>query len=271
MREYKLGINKKNPYDVEFHIAELYDNQESSSHDVDLIIELLSQYECNNILEPFCGTGRILLPIAEKGFRVTGIDSSKVMLNQLKNKIEAKPSQVRNRIEVIRADLTECTWPKGYDAIILGGNCFFELAELREQERVLQKAYDSVRKGGYIFIDNDNIENELPDSWCNMNVENKLFPSGVCKDGIELRGYSKPTYVDKKNKIWKAQRRLEVYKDNEMTEEYVWEQQKHPIGYSEIMDMVKKLNLSVINVWAGTKERKNFTPDSCRATFWLQK
>lgn len=56
-----------------------------------------------------------------------------------------------------------------------------------------------------------------------------------------------------------------------MIEEYVWEQQKHPIGYSEIVEIIKKLNLSIINVWSGTKDRESFTFDSRRATFWLQK
>lgn len=244
---------------------------ESPSHDINLITELLSQYECKNVLEPFCGTGRILIPLAEKGFEITGIDGAEVMLNKLRNKVKIKPHSIRNRIKTIKADLTEYSWPKGYDAIILGGNCFFELSELEEQEKILQKAYNSVNEGGYIFVDNDNIENELPDSWCNVNVENKSFPSGICEDGIELKGHSKPIYVDKKNKIWKAQKRIEVYKDNKMIEEYVWEQQKHPIGYSEIIDMVNKLELSIINVWAGTKDRRSFTTDATRATFWLQK
>lgn len=266
-----MSINKQNPYDIEPHIAEIYDDMVMPSHDVDSIIELLSQYECKNILEPFCGTGRILIPIAEKGFEVTGIDGAEVMLNKLRSKIDAKSSDIRNRIKTMKADLTEYTWPTGYDAIILGGNCFFELAELEEQEKILQKAYDSVKEGGYIFIDNDSIEDELPDSWCNINVENLAFPSCKCKDGIELKAYTKPIYVDKKNKIWKAQRRLEVYKDNEMIDEYVWEQQKHPIGYSEIMTMIDKLGLSIINVWSGTKERKEYTTGDSRATFWLQK
>lgn len=266
-----MSINKKNPYDVEVHIAEIYDNLVTESHDVNFIIELLSQFKCNNILEPFCGTGRILLPIAEKGFSVTGIDGSGVMLNQLHNKIRDKFLNISNRIKIIKADVTEYSWGTGYDAIILGANCFFELATLEEQEKVLKKAYNSVREGGYIFIDNDNIENELPDSWCKVNTENESFPSGICQDGAELRAYLKPIYVNKAKKIWKAQRRLEVYKDSKITEEYTWEQQKHPIGYSEIMNMVNKLNLSVINVWSGTNERKSFTPGSNRATFWLQR
>lgn len=35
--------------------------------------------------------------------------------------------------------------------------------------------------------------------------------------------------------------------------------------------MVNKLELSIINVWEGTKDRRSFTTDATRATFWLQK
>ncbi|WP_157950074.1 class I SAM-dependent methyltransferase [Vallitalea okinawensis] len=266
-----MSINKKNPYDVESHIAEIYDNIECNRDDVNLILQLLKEFNCKNILEPFCGTGRILLSLAENGFDVTGIDASHVMLNALQKKRAAQSTSIRNKVKIIVADVTEYGWAKGYDAIILGCNCLFELATLEEQEKVLTKAYNSVKSGGYIFIDSDIIENELPDYWCKLNTENSAFPSGLCEDGIELKSYSKPTFVDKKNKIWKASRRTEVYKDSKIIAEYSWKQQKHPIGYSEIMNIVANLNLSVINVWGDIIGKKPFKLGSGRATFWLKK
>ena len=82
---------------------------------------------------------------------------------------------------------------------------------------------------------------------------------------------AKPVFVDKKNKIWKASRRMEVYKENKVIAEYSWEQQKHPIGYSEISQMISSLNLSVISVWGNIIEKTPFTSESSRATFWLKK
>ena len=130
----------------------------------------------------------------------------------------------------------------------MGGNCFFELASLEEQELILYKAYEAANNNGYIFIDNDNIENKLPDSWCKLNVENKAFPTGKCQDGTELKGFLMPVYADKKDRIRKAKRRLEVYKDNKIVNQYEWEIQKHPIGYNDIIKMLKKLELKIINV-----------------------
>lgn len=38
------------------------------------------------ILEPLCGSGRFLVPFMERGFDISGIDSSKEMLGKLKQK-----------------------------------------------------------------------------------------------------------------------------------------------------------------------------------------
>ncbi len=267
----KLIINKQNPYDVEEHIAEIYDQVETTVEDVELIMELLREHQCENVLEPFCGTGRILLPIAKEGVAITGMDGANMMLNRLRKKLGKENDRVEKRISLIHAELMSYNWPRGFDAVILGGNFFFEFATLDEQQKILRKAYHSVKKGGYIFISSDIIEKELPDFWCNVNVENRAFPSGVCKDGMELKAYSKPVYVDRVNKIWKAHRRLEVYKNNKLTKEYTWEIQKYPIGYSEILDMIKQLDMEIMEAWGDVKSRKSFSPGDDKATLWLRK
>lgn len=267
----KLLINKQNPYDVEEHIAEIYDREETTTEDVELILELLEKHQCKNVLEPFCGTGRILLPIAQKGMKITGIDASQGMLDRLNKKLKEKSESVKKNVSVSHAELVSYTWPSGFDAVILGGNCFFEFGSLAEQQEILTKAYESVKPGGYIFISSDSIEGELPDYWCNVGEENPAFPSGICKDGVELRGYSKPVYVDKTNKIWKAHRRLEVFKNNKLTEEYHWKIQKYPIGYSEILEMIHQLDLEIIDTWGDIKLRKPFKTGDVKAAFWLRK
>jgi len=266
-----LIINKQNPYDVEEHIAEIYDREETTVEDVELITELLIRHQCRNVLEPFCGTGRILLPIAKLGVTIVGMDGAKMMLNRLEEKLDAEPESVKNNVSIIHSELMSYSWPAGFDAVILGGNFFFEFASLEEQQKILNKAYHSVKKGGYIFISSDSIEKELPDYWCNVGVENRAFPSGVCKDGAELKAYSKPVYVDRTKKIWKAERRLEVYENNKLTKEYSWEIQKHPIGYSEIIDMINMFDLEIIESWGDIKTRKPFSTGDDKAALWLRK
>lgn len=271
MEAVKLLINKQNPYNVEEHIPEIYDQVETTREDVKLIQELLANYNCKNVLEPFCGTGRILLPIARMGRRVTGMDGAKMMLNRLEKKFADEPEKLTKNVVLIHAELMDYSWPSEFDAVILGGNFFFEFATLEEQQKILTKAYHSVRKGGYIFLSSDIIEGELPEHWCRLNVESSAFPSGKCRDGVELKAYSKPVYVDKANKIWKAERRLEVYDDNQIIKEYRWEIQKHPIGYGEILEMIKGLDLKILETWGDIKNRKPYNNGDDKVALWLWK
>ena len=54
-------------YDVEPHIAEIYDQSETYTDDVELVRNLVDRQGFLRILEPFCGTGRILIPLALDG------------------------------------------------------------------------------------------------------------------------------------------------------------------------------------------------------------
>lgn len=266
-----MSLNQSNPYDVEKHISEIYDKQESGTEDVECIIKLAYDYNCNTILEPFCGTGRILLPLLEKGFNVTGIDESKVMIQLLRSKLENNKYDLTIKPKIICSDALDCDWHDHYDLIVLGNNCFFELPTLEDQENLIIKAFKYLNSGGYLFIDNDNIEGELPEHWCKIGTETPGFPTGFSNDKTELRSFVNPIFVDSKNKIWRAERRTEVYQDGVLMNTLNWTQQKHAIGYSEIEPIINKLDMTILNKWNGT-DGLEFDPlTSKRATLWAQK
>src|SRR3972149_2266514 len=90
-----------NMYDVEPHIAEIYDQSETYADDVALIRRLIGPLphpaHCKDqqwrgrkhlrILEPFCGTGRILIPLAEDGHTLVGLDQAGGMLARAASKL----------------------------------------------------------------------------------------------------------------------------------------------------------------------------------------
>ena len=85
-------INEVNPYDVESHLPEIYDQEETQTHDLEYVMKLLQNTNCGTILAPFYGTGRILLPLAEEGYEIVGIDSSVGMLRRLREKLHEFPT-----------------------------------------------------------------------------------------------------------------------------------------------------------------------------------
>jgi SAM-dependent methyltransferase len=137
-----------NQYDFDSHLAEFYDEHETERNDVALLRQLIGKDSPLRILEPFCGAGRLLLPLAEDGHELVGIDAARTMLDRLRQKLTALLAAVRTRVRLIEGDVLELEWPSGFDLVILGGNCFYELASPEEQESCIAKAARSLRPGG---------------------------------------------------------------------------------------------------------------------------
>ncbi len=78
-------------YDVDYRITEIYDQTETQTEDISLIKELIGDNRSLKILEPFCGNGRIFIPLAQDGHEIVGIDKSTPMLDSARDKIRELP------------------------------------------------------------------------------------------------------------------------------------------------------------------------------------
>src|SRR5690554_3354241 len=59
-----------------------------------------------HILEVGAGTGRLAFGLAERGFRVTGVDIAPTMLDQARAKFARAPREVADRLTFVRGDMT---------------------------------------------------------------------------------------------------------------------------------------------------------------------
>src|SRR5579872_5266195 len=81
-----MASSSQNPFD---RFARLYDwEHDDYVVDVDLHVGLARRFG-GPVLELACGTGRLLAPLAEAGFSVTGVDSSPAMLSRARNRLDA--------------------------------------------------------------------------------------------------------------------------------------------------------------------------------------
>ena len=71
------------------------------------------------VLELACGTGRVLLPIAEQGIRIDGVDSSPTMLAQLEHKLAREPQHIRELVEIASGDLRSYRSRRKYALVII--------------------------------------------------------------------------------------------------------------------------------------------------------
>lgn len=233
-------------YDIELHIAEIYDQSETYTDDVELVRNLIGERGPLRILEPFCGTGRILIPLVLDGHELIGLDQAEGMLAHARTKIKQLPEEVQHRVILAQADVTREEWPQGFDLVILGGNCFYELATPQEQEGCIISAAASLNSGGYVYVDNNHMEGDLNESWQKPGV-NQGFPTGTC-----FRRCTKVTLPD----------------GSIVEKECV--QQKQPVSTVEVQTWLEA-NGFVIEQLYGDRAGNPYTETSSRAIFWARK
>ncbi len=106
------------------------------------------------VLEYGCGNGRITLPMARTGARVTGVDLSRPMLDDLEKRLAGEPEAVRERVRVVRGDMrTARLEAKGFDRIVCPFNAFLHLYERRDVEQFLERVGYHLAPGAELVFD----------------------------------------------------------------------------------------------------------------------
>jgi SAM-dependent methyltransferase len=80
---------------------------ERTERELEGLIQLLGMPEGSSILDLCCGHGRHAIPLAQRGYQVTGQDLSKVFLERAKKEAEARGVEVRYQYCVLTCSLTE--------------------------------------------------------------------------------------------------------------------------------------------------------------------
>jgi SAM-dependent methyltransferase len=142
--------DRDDPYAL---LPELYDLEHAQfSDDIDLYLRL-AEVVGDPVLELGCGTGRVLLPLAAAGHRVTGIDRSPPMLNRARSAV--LESGFSERVALMEGSMTEADRAGGgpFGLVIFSLNGLMHLPTKAEQRAALSAARRSLDPRGMLVID----------------------------------------------------------------------------------------------------------------------
>lgn len=104
------------------------------------------------VLELMCGTGRIMIPLADAGLEITGVDKSGAMLDILSAKLELIGGKVERNIDVIQGDIRTFKANRKFRLALIPFNSFLHLLSRRDQEVALSNVRDHMESGGLLVI-----------------------------------------------------------------------------------------------------------------------
>ncbi len=102
-----------------------------------------------NALDLCCGPGRCSIVLAEAGFRVTGVDRTRFLLDQAR----ARAKQARVEVEWVEADMRDFVRPETFDLVVNMFTSFGYFDDQHEDRQVLWNIHASLRPGGVCLME----------------------------------------------------------------------------------------------------------------------
>lgn len=211
------------------------------------------------VLEAGVGSGRVLIPLLEKGFVVDGIDYSADMLHSCRERCKERglaPELYEMRLESFQL-------PHKYKAIIMPTGSFCLIENREDSIRVLQNLLNHLEAGGRIIVDL-----LLPHDFKEGEIATKVFalPHG---EGITLE--SKSIAIDWVNQRTNSILKYEKWKDGKLIDTELQEFGLRWYGVEEFRLLLEGLGFTNITCSSGYVHGKYPTDPGEIITFEAEK
>lgn len=134
-------------------IARFYDAENlDMTDDLAFYSELAAEYG-EPILDVGCGTGRVMLHLAQEGYQCVGVDTSPQMLARGKRKVEALGADVVELARFVEGDIATYSAPNTYNMILLPYHAFMHFQEQEQQLAILHQLKTNLAEDGIIVFD----------------------------------------------------------------------------------------------------------------------
>ena len=141
-------------YDEYALAAEFYDETVPYRQRQDVAFYVEAARESGGpVLEIGCGTGRVLIPTAQAGIEIVGLDLSPRMLARCQEKLSREPADVQARAQLIRADMRRFDLGRRFRLVTTPFRPFQHLISVEEQMCCLATIRRHLVDGGRLVLD----------------------------------------------------------------------------------------------------------------------
>jgi SAM-dependent methyltransferase len=113
-------------------------------------IEEYISHDVNRVLEPACGTGRLLVDIADMGFEVTGYDLSDEMVAYSTQRVEK--SGAKDKVTVLKGDMITAAFEEQFDLAFNAINSLRYLMSDKDYVQHFRNTAASLKTGGVYLV-----------------------------------------------------------------------------------------------------------------------
>ena len=134
-------------------LAAIYDAIYADRDDAGFWRAMAAEAGGGTVLELGCGTGRVLVPLARAGVEITGLDLCAPMLERCEAKLVAETREVRERVQLVPADMTSFDLGRRFAAVLCPFAGFQQLRTVEQQLACLGRCRSHLLPHGRLVLD----------------------------------------------------------------------------------------------------------------------
>jgi SAM-dependent methyltransferase len=135
-------------------IADLYDHVTPYRERPDVAFYVDEAIRADGpVLEIGCGTGRVLIPTAQAGVEIVGLDASPQMLDVCRRRLRTEPAEVQARVTLVPSDMRRFDLGRTFALITIPFRPFQHLLTTDDQLECLATIRRHLREGGRLAFD----------------------------------------------------------------------------------------------------------------------
>ena len=251
-------------------LAELYDLVPGyiNRTDREFYLNLCKEVD-GKILELGCGTGRILIPIAEAGKEITGLDLSEHMLSVCQKKLSLLDRDIQEKVNLIQGNMTNFSIDDQFNLVTIPFRAFQHLITVDDQLSCFKSIHHHLMANGLLIFDLFQVDlNIIKNRILNEEIED--FPEYELNDGRRLRRTHRVTAFNTEDQFNDVELIYYLTAKNGITERII---HAFPMRYffrAEIEHLLDQCGFQIIHIY-GDFDKSSLTENSLEMFFIAQK